>query len=203
LLRLKYGEDEVPAITSLFELFGVNNCLELDLVLLHGSPIVKRWQFSHDAADIVNALTESPRPGLYVLVVRYWDSKRVSREGGHRTALVIRPAGGCRFYDPRWGEMSFSALDQFAEWFADYWTTELWDYFLQRGAPPSTLARLFALGGALSPAGIEKCRALQERFPAYHLNAEELFLWLDNLRLRTGGEHSDSVAKIDSSQAKP
>jgi hypothetical protein len=190
LLKLKYGEDTVSSISSLFTLFGVNNCLELDLILLHDSPIIKRWQFSHLATDIVNALTESPSPGLYLLLARYWDSKRASRERGHRSALVIEAAGSCRFYDPRWGEMSFLALDQFTRWFTEYWTTQLWDYYLQRGFPPSSPIQLFALGGTFSPEAMEKNIALQERFSTSNLNVEELILCLDSLRPRAPSEHS-------------
>lgn len=188
LLKFKYGEHRVSLIISLYTLFGVNNCLELDLALLHDLPIIKSWQFSHLASDIVNALTESPRPGLYLLLARFWDSKRASGERGHRSALVIEAAGSCRFYDPRWGEMSFLALEQFTRWFTEYWTTQRWDYFLQRGFPPSAPIQLFALGGTFSPAAIEKSLALQRRFSTFSLNVEELSLWLDSLRSCAEGE---------------
>jgi hypothetical protein len=185
LLEFKYGEHSVSLINSLYRLFGVSNCLELDLALLHGLPIIKRWEFSHLASDIVNALTESPHPGLYVLITRFWHRQQASGERGHRghrIALAIEAAGSCRFYDPRRGEMSFSTLDQFTEWFTDYWTTERWDYYLQRGFPPPIPIQLFALGGRFSPAAIEKSLALQSRFSASSLNVEELALWLDSLR---------------------
>lgn len=190
LLKFKYGEHRVSLITSLYTLFGVNNCLELDLALLHDLPIIKRWQFSHLASDVVNALTESPRPGLYMLLSRFWDSKRASGERGHRSALVIEAAGTCRFYDPRWGEMSFLALDQFTRWFAEYWTTQRWDYFLQRGFPPPAPIQLFALGGTFSPAATEKSLALRKRFSTSSLSVEEFTLWLDGLRSYAEGERS-------------
>lgn len=189
LLKFKYGEHSVSSIGSLCALFGVNNCLELDLVLLHDLPIIKRWQFSHLASDIVNALWESPHPSLYVLLARYWDSKRASGERGHRSALVIGAAGSCRFYDPRWGELSFLGLDQFTGWFREYWTTQLWDYYLQRGTPPSSPVQLFALGGTFSPAATEKSVTLKERFSTSGPNAEELILWLESLRSMTVGKH--------------
>lgn len=190
LLRFKYGEDSVSAITSLCTLFGVNNCLELDLVLLHDLPIIKRWQFSHLASDILNALTESPTPRLYVLLTRFWDSKRPSGERGHRSALAVEASGSCRFYDPRWGEMHFSALDHFNGWFTEYWTKQRWDFFLQRGTPPSSPIQLFALGGTFSPAALEKSAALQERFSSSDFEAEELILWLESLRSGATGERS-------------
>jgi ribosomal protein L21 len=185
LLEFKYGEHRVSLIESLYRLFGVSNCLELDLALLHGLPVIKKWDFSHLASDIVKALTESPRPGLYVFLIRFWHRKQASRERGHRghrIALVIEPAGSCRFYDPRRGEMSFSAFDQFTAWFTDYWTTEGWGYYLQRGFPPPVPVQLFALGDRLSPAAMEKSMALQSRFSSSSLNVEELTLWLDGLR---------------------
>ena len=182
LLKFKYGDHSVSSINSLCALFGVDNCLELDLALLHGLPIIKRWHFSHLASDILNALKELPGPNLYILLARYWDSKRSSKERGHRSALVVETAGSCRFYDPRWGEMSFLNLDQFTGWFSEYWSTQLWDYYLQRGSPPSTPVQLFALGGTFAAEASRKSAALQEKFSTSDFNAEELIRWLDNLR---------------------
>lgn len=190
LLRFKYGEESVSAIKSLYTLFGVNNCLELDLVLLHDLPIMKRWQFSHLASDIISALTESPTPRLYVLLTRFWDSKRPGGERGHRSALVIEAAGSCRFYDPRWGEMHFSAFDHFNSWFTDYWSKQRWDFFLQRGAPPSSPIQLFAFGGTFSPEANEKSTALQQSFSSHDFEVEELILWLESLRSGAAGERS-------------
>lgn len=194
LLRFKYGEEEVSSINSLCALLGVNNCLELDMALLHDLPIVKKWQFSHLASDIVNALTESPRAGLYVLLTRYWDSKRPSGQRGHRIALVIEAAGSCLFYDPRWGEMRFSALDHFIGWFMEYWTTQRWDFFLQRGSPPSSPIQLFAFGSTFSPAASEKSAALQQRFSTSSFEVDELVLWLERLRSCATGEYTGDVA---------
>jgi hypothetical protein len=188
LLEFKYGEHSVPLIESLYSLLDVSNCLELDLALLHGLPIIKRWQFSHLASDIVNALRESALPGLYVLLIRFWHSKHVSGETGHRIALAIEEGGSCRFYDPRRGEMSFSTFDQFIEWFTDYWTTEQWDYFLQRGVPPAAPLQLFALGGRFSSAAMAKSLDIQRRFSTWSPNVEEFTIWLDGLRSSTEGE---------------
>lgn len=198
LLRFKYGEERVSAIRSLCTLLGVNNCLELDLALLHDLPIIKQWQFSHLAVDIVNAVTESPGPGLYVLLTRFWDSKRPGGERGHRSALVIEAAGSCRFYDPRWGEMQFLALDHFSRWFTEYWTKERWDYLLQRGSPPSSPIQLFGFGSAFSPAAAEKSRALQKRFSTSNFDFEELILWLEGLRTCATGEHAFDGALLHS-----
>ncbi len=94
LLKFKYGEHSVSLISSLYTLFGVNNCLELDLVLLHDLPIIKRWQFSHLASDIVNALAESPHPGLYMLLTRFW----VHSGTDHLVyCLPAEAGGGIRF----------------------------------------------------------------------------------------------------------
>lgn len=193
LLEFKYGDHSAPLIESLCGLFGVSDCLELDLALLCGLPIMRRWGFSHRVSDIVDALTESPRPGLYVFLIRFWHRKQVSRERGHRghrIALIIEPAGACRFYDPRRGEMSFSTLDQFTAWFTDYWEIEDWDYYLQRGFPPPVPIQLFALGGNLSPAALEKSLALESRFSSFGINVSELTLWLDSLRFSEEGGHS-------------
>jgi hypothetical protein len=192
LLRFKYGEESVPAISSLCALFGVSNYL--DLVLLHDLPIIKRWQFSHLASDILSALTESTAPRLYVLLTRFWDSKRPGGERGHRSALVVGESGSCRFYDPRWGEMHFSALDHFNEWFEEYWTKQRWDLLLQRGSPPSSPIQLFAFGGAFSPAALGKTAALRERFSSSGFEAEELILWLESLRSGAAGEQSRAGA---------
>lgn len=185
LLKLKYGEQSVSSVNSLCALFGVDNCLELDLALLHDLPVLKRWQFSHLASDILSALEKSGHPGLYVLLARYWDSKRPSKERGHRSALVIEASGSCRFYDPLWGEVSFSTFEHFSRWFAEYWTAQLWEYYLQRGTPPAAPVQLFALGGAFSPPAAEKSAALRERFAAANLGVEDLVLWLDGLRVAT------------------
>ncbi len=190
LLEFKYGEHSVPLVESLYSLLDVSNCLELDLALLHGLPIIKRWQFSHLASDIVNALRESALPGLYVLLIRFWHSKQVSGETGHRIALAIEAGGLCRFYDPRQGEMSFSTFDQFTEWFTDYWTTERWDYFLQRGSPPAAPLQLFALGGRFSSAAMAKSLDIQRRFSTWSLSVEEFSTWLNGLRSSTEGEQS-------------
>lgn len=194
LLRFKYGEESVSAIESLYALFGVNNCLELDLVLLHDLPLIKRWQFSHSASDVVGALTESPTPKLYVLLTRFWDSKRPSGERGHRSALVIDSAGACRFYDPRWGEMHFATLEHFNGWFTEYWAKQRWDFFLQRGSPPSSPIQLYAFGGTFSPAAIEKSTPLQKRFASSYFGVEELILWLESLRAGAAGERSGAGA---------
>ena len=193
LLNFKYGDHSVSAINSLCALFGVTNCLELDVTLLHELPIIKRWQFSHLSSDIVNALHEISGPNLYVLLARYWDSKKSSKERGHRSALVIEAAGSCRFYDPRWGELSFRDLDHFTGWFTDYWTTQLWDYYLQRGAPPSAPVQLFALGGTFSAEATRQNAALQERFSTYHLNTEELTHWISNLCSMAASEHTPAT----------
>lgn len=192
LLSFKYGEHRVSSIRALWELFGVNNCLELDLALLHDLPILRKWQFSHLASDIVKVLTENPRPSLYLLLFRFWDSKRASAERGHRVALVIEAAGSCRFYDPRWGEMSFAGLDQFTGWFTEYWTAQRWDYFLQRGVPPSVPIQLFALGDAFSPAATEKGLTLQRRFS--NSSPEEVILWLERLRFSPDNKEIHATA---------
>lgn len=83
-------------------------------------------------------------------------------------------------------------LDQFSGWFTEYWTTQLWDYYLQRGAPPSAPVQLFALGGTFSAAATRKNGALQKRFSTSNLNAEELINWLDKLRFMAAGEHNQS-----------
>ncbi|HET6976346.1 MAG TPA: hypothetical protein VFI24_08485 [Pyrinomonadaceae bacterium] len=190
LLRFKYEEESESSISSLCTAFGANNCLELDLALLHDSPIIKRWQFSHSASNIVNALNESLPASLYVLLTRFWDSKRPSAERGHRTALVIEPAGSCRFYDPRWGEMSFVSLDHFTRWFTDYWTILDWDYLLQRGSPPSSPIQLFAFGSTFSPTSNIKRVALSERFSNLNVEIEELVRWLESLRSAASGDHT-------------
>jgi hypothetical protein len=181
LLNFKYGEHGASAIDSLLQVFGVDNSLELDLVLLHNLPILKRWQFSHLASDVVNAVTAWDRPGLYVLLTRFWHSKRRSGEAGHRCALVVEAGGVCRFYDPRWGEMRFGCLEQFARWFVDYWTTERWDFLAQRGSPPPSPVRLFAFGGEFSPFAIEKRLALDKRLSTSGLNLEQPGVWLADL----------------------
>src|SRR6185295_750713 len=99
-----------------------------------------------------------------------------------RVALAIEPAGSCRFYDPRRGEVSFSTFDQFTEWFTDYWTTERWEFYLQRGFPPEVPIQLFALGGSFSSAAMEETRDLQRRFSTSCLNVDQLAVWLDGLR---------------------
>lgn len=190
LLRFKYGDESESSIKSLCTLLGANNCLELDLILLHDLPIIKRWQFSHLASDIVNALTESPSASLYVLLARFWDSKRPSAERGHRLALVIEAAGSCRFYDPRWGEVCFWSLNHFNEWFTEYWSKQRWDYLLQRGSPPSSPIQLFAFGNTFSSTAIEKTQAVQKRFSTSNFEVEELVLWLEGLRSAAAGEHT-------------
>ncbi len=183
LLEFKYGEHRASSIESLYRAFGVTNCLELDIALLHGLPIVKNWVFSYNAADIVKAFMEGVDADLYVFVTRFWRSRQERGEKGHRghrTALVIEPTGLCRFYDPRRGEMLFAGLDHFTEWFPDYWTIEQRDYQPQRNYPVPV--QLFALGGRPSPEAIEKSEGLERRFAGLNFNVEELRVWLKGLR---------------------
>jgi hypothetical protein len=177
LLNFKYGDGGVAKVRALQEALSVDTLLELDLVLHYQMPIMQQWQLSHSSADVVSALTDG-RPGMYIFVLRFWDSKRPAHERGHRTALVIETEGSCRFYDPRHGELQFSNVEYFTSWFADYWATERWDYLLRRGSPPAPPLRLFCLGGHLPRAAENVVLAYQAKHSEMAVRSEEIRTWL-------------------------
>ena len=177
-LRFKYGDYRIAGIKDLQKTFDVESLLELDLILHYGLPIRRKWQCSHSIVEIVTDLREYAQPGLYLLLIRFWDSKRVNGEKGHRTALVIEEGGICRFYDSRWGEISFVHVDDFADWFIDYWQTQRWDFFLQRGVPPSAPLRIFGFGGTLSQSAMAKYQELGSRRLDPKIDIDDLKLWL-------------------------
>jgi hypothetical protein len=72
--------------------------------------------------------------------------------------------GAYRFYDPRRGELSFSALDHFAGWFPEYLKAEGWDYQLQKEGFPFPPIRMFSFGGRFSRTANSERVALQNRF---------------------------------------
>jgi hypothetical protein len=161
LLRFKYGAGKLSEVESLQRLFGVGSALELDLVLQHELPILQKWEFAHFGLDVVNALAQSGHVGLHLLLIRFRRAKRLSGEIGHRTALVIEAGGSCRYYDPRWGELVFSEVAHFVDWFTDYWMVGGWERKMQRGLPTCPPIRIFVFGGAFSPAAQEKSVALR------------------------------------------
>ncbi len=178
LLNFKYGDGGVAKVKALQAVFCVDTLLELDLVLHYQMPIMQEWQLSHSSVDVVSALSKNRQPGLYIFVLRFWDSKRSTHERGHRTALVIETERSCRFYDPLLGELQFSNLDHFTSWFTDYWATERWDYLLRRGSPPSPPLRLFCLGGRLPRAAEDVVLTYQAKHSAIAVGSEEIRMWL-------------------------
>jgi hypothetical protein len=178
LLNFKYGDGGVAKVRALQETFAVDTILELDLILHYCMPIIQEWQLSHSSVDVLSAISTTQRPGLYIFVMRFWDSKRPTGERGHRTALVIENEGSCRFYDPRLGELQFSNIDHFTSWFTDYWVTERWDYFLRRGSPPSPPLRLFCLGGRLPRMVEDVVLSYQAKHSTIAVGSEELNTWL-------------------------
>lgn len=160
LLILKYGHYAPLHVGSLVEKFGVRSLLELDLVLQLRVPIVARWEFSHSADSILQLVVPTEIPILYVVILRYWDSKRQSAERGHRIAFVCDLSGGVRFYDPRWGEVYCKRVDDFRLWFVEYWRTAEWDRILLRGSPPTPQIRVYEMAGTLSAECSEICAGI-------------------------------------------
>ena len=143
LIQFKYGSD--AAFRSLMDEMNVRTMLELDLSLQYGMQIKKQWCLIGTVPEILGALGPSPSTGLYLLLIRFWDSRQKSAGRGHRIGLLIEPSRLCRFYDSRWGELTFTDYFHFQQWFADYWNTEGWSYFLGRGKPPESPLRIFHL----------------------------------------------------------
>lgn len=163
LFRFKYGEERLDVIYSLQQLFGIDDALELDLVLQHDSPIYRRFAFDRLDQGVIDALTDREVPGLRLVLSRYRHRQRAKGESGHRSAFVLEPAGPCRFYDPSWGELSFSSVELFAEWFREYWKVARWEQMLLRRAPGSAPIRIFCFGGAFSSEAKEKSAAIRRR----------------------------------------
>ncbi|MBV9761221.1 MAG: hypothetical protein JO340_11710 [Acidobacteriaceae bacterium] len=163
LFRFKYGEERLEAIYSLQQLFGVADALELDLVLQHYAPICRRSTFDRFDQAVIDALIEPGLPGLRLLLTRYRHRGRANGDSGHRSGFVLESAGSCRYYDPNWGEWSFSSVDLFAEWFREYCKIARWEQLLLRGAPNSDPIRIFCFGGAFSSKAEQKSAAIRNR----------------------------------------
>lgn len=192
LLAFKYGTAMVSEIESLMRLFNVSTTLELDLVLQHELPLLQKWEFDQFGPGLLRALCGSSAPGLRLLLLRFRRPKRVGGEKGHRSALVIGAEGEYRFYDPRYGELCFSAGQRFADWFTDYWAVGRWERLVQRGLPASPPIRVFRFGGRFSPAASQKIIALRARILDSHCDIEGSYLRSGPVCSMTAGLQSPS-----------
>jgi hypothetical protein len=144
-LKTKYGRQDLKGIESLCQQYGATELLELDLALEHQSMIVDKHSFSAFSPELLDGLTVPGEPGLRLLLLRYVHAGRRGGQCGHRVAMAVQPDGCSKFFDPNQGEMTFKTLQQFKEWFADFW--EICEY--KRGIehpvadiPPFRLYRL-------------------------------------------------------------
>ncbi len=164
LLEFKYGGAKLSQIAWLRSVFGVGSLMELDLVLHHGLPIAQRWDFVNVGTEFLNRVKECTRPGLHLFLFRYLNPNRAARETGHRSALVVRVGGSCVFYDPKLGELSFLAINNFTAWFAEYLSLQHWDWLFQKGTPFWPPVRIYFFGGRFSPVAHAERIALERRF---------------------------------------
>jgi hypothetical protein len=120
-LKAKYGKEDLREIQSLCQQYGVSELLELDLALEHQSMIVDKHSFSEFSPELMDRLTVPVEPGLRLLLLRYVHAGRRGGQCGHRMAMAVQADGCSKFFDPNQGEMTFKTLQQFKEWFADFW----------------------------------------------------------------------------------
>ena len=172
LLKLKYGQASLPEIEALQRLFNVRSALELDLVLQHELPILERWEFEHFSRELVSELAQNTQPGLYLLVARYRSTEHNGRESGHRCALAVENGKTYRFYDPSLGEITFSAAEDFRNWFLGYLQINHWETLLQARTPSAPPIRIFHFGGALSPAADERGVVLRKRLRTVNIDLD-------------------------------
>ena len=162
LIAFKYGKVTLSEVQALQNLFCAPSVLELDLTLQHELPIIGWQNFARFDARVLGTIKETKHPGLHLFLTRYTGKKRLV-ETGHRSALATDVDGACRFYDPNWGEVTFATLDDFASWFADYWTIRRWNDLAQRvisGSPP---IRVFSFGSTFTPEAMAQCATIRKR----------------------------------------
>lgn len=168
-LRAKYGNEDLREIQSLCQQYGASELLELDLALEHQSMIVDKHSFSEFSPELLDGLTVPAEPGLRLLLLRYVHPGRRGGQCGHRMALAVQPDGCSRFFDPNHGEITFKTLQQFKEWFADFWqiceykpridqlVADIppfrWYRFSYEGAGAAEPIRLATEGSALNASG--------------------------------------------------
>jgi len=155
LLKFKYGDATISRIYSLQKMFDVSCELELDLILHHGSPIMKKYEFLDRDTELLHAVCNSTHPGLYLFLFSGVDSNQQLGQNGHRSAMAVHAGGECCFFDPRMGETSFSTVHHFASWFSEHLNAQRWNLHL---------VRMYALGGRFSPEVNAERIAFERRF---------------------------------------
>jgi Yersinia/Haemophilus virulence surface antigen len=147
-LRAKYGTDDLRDIRSLCQQYGANELLELDLAVEHESIIVDRHSFSGFSAELVNRFTVPAEPGLRLLLLRYVHLGRRGGQCGHRLGMAVQPDGCSKFFDPNQGEITFKTLQQFRDWFADFWLTSEYKPRIEQPVADIPPLRLYRFGYA-------------------------------------------------------
>jgi len=120
-LNAKYGRQDLREIESLCQQYGASELLELDLILEHQSMIVEKHSFSKFSPELLNVFIVPAEPGLRLMLLRYAHAGRRGGQCGHRMAMAVQPDGSSKFFDPNQGELTFRALQEFKEWFGDFW----------------------------------------------------------------------------------
>jgi hypothetical protein len=120
-LNAKYGRTDLQEIRSLCEKYRASDLLELDLIFEHQAIIVAKQSSSRLTSDFLDAFTLPAEPGLRLLLLRHAHPGRRGGQSGHRMALSVSSDGGCKFFDPNRGEVTFKTLSGFRAWIADFW----------------------------------------------------------------------------------
>jgi hypothetical protein len=142
-LNAKYGTTDLREIRVLCEKYGVDDLLELDLTLEHQAIIVAKQSSSSLTPDFLDAFALPSEPGLRLLLLRYSHPGHRGGQSGHRMALAADSNGGCKFFDPNWGEMTFKALQDFRAWFVEFWKTCKYKSGIERPVPNILPFRLY------------------------------------------------------------
>jgi hypothetical protein len=120
-LNAKYGRTDLREIQTLCEKYGASDLLDLDLILEHQAVIIAKHSSSRLTSGFLDAFTLPAEPGLRLLLLRYIHPGHRGGQSGHRMAMAVGSDGGCKFFDPNWGEVTFKTRASFRVWFADFW----------------------------------------------------------------------------------
>jgi hypothetical protein len=149
-LGAKYGRTDLQEIRRLCETYGADDLLELDLILAHQAIIVAKQSFSSVTPDFLDAFALTPGPGLRLLLLRHVDPRRRGGQAGHRLAMAVDSEGGCKFFEPNRGEMTFNTLLDFRAWFAGFWQVCEHKPKIEQPVADVPPLRLYRFGSALA-----------------------------------------------------
>jgi hypothetical protein len=151
-LTTKYGNADLHALQTLCHQYGCRELLELDLALDHGAYILDRLSLSTFSSELLDAFIIPADPGLRMLLLRYAHTGSRGGQCGHRLGMVVTPHGTAKFFDPNYGELTFTTLQQFRDWFGDFWEISEYKSGVEHPVAEIPPFRFYRLGFEKPPA---------------------------------------------------